>query len=244
VKEGVILAGGEGTRLGENRPYNKHLTLVYDKPMIEHTVEQMKALGVDHAHIVSSTSGVADMFRVYRDEINGLDVSYHEQYWPNGAAHALGQTALEGAFPVLCGDTYFDPPLEPSERPTLYWNEFEGAQNHSVYDPETNIIVEKPVRDIGKRAIVAYYYDERVYDVIKTLEPTERGELELIDIHNWYLEHGVELVQYEGFFSDMGTPEGLLRVANHLHKKAHPEVQKAEEAVSRFLGKANLRSVR
>src|SRR4051812_8248752 len=113
IRAGVILAGGEGSRLGVNRPYNKHLTLVYDRPMIEYSVDTMKALGINHTHIVSTPQGVADMFKLYRDEINGMSVAFHEQYWPKGAAHALGQTALEGAFPVICGDTYFDPAPEP-----------------------------------------------------------------------------------------------------------------------------------
>lgn len=217
--KGVILAGGEGTRLGQFRPYNKHLTLVYDRPMIEYPVETLKDLGCESAVIVSSPDGVADMFRVYRDEINGLNVSYETQYHPKGTADALGLTHLEGTFPVICGDVYLDPAPEPSDEPTLYWHEFEGAQNHSVWDPETNQIIEKPLRDIGKRAIIAYYYDQRVYDVIKSLKPSERGEYELIDLHNWYLRNGAEMKKYKGFFGDMGTPDGLLRVANHVQAR-------------------------
>jgi len=216
---GAILAGGEGTRLGKYRPYNKHLSLVYDKLMIEYPVRTLLDMGVTQAQIVSTPEGVEDLFRIYRNNINGLDVSYETQYKPAGAADALGHTALDGTFPVLCGDVYLDPAPEPSDKPTLYWHEFEGAENHSVWDPETNTIVEKPLRDIGKRAIIAYVYDERVYEVIKSLKPTERGELELIDLHNWYLHNGAEVKEYKGFFGDMGTPDGLLRVANHIKEK-------------------------
>lgn len=219
MKSGVILAGGEGNRLGTYRPYNKHLSLVYDRLMIEYPVQTLLDMGIEHAQIVSTPDGVADMFRIYGDNINGLDVSYETQYHPAGTADALGHTALDGTFPVLCGDVYFDPAPGFTDRPTLYWHEFEGGQNHSVWDPETNAITEKPVRDIGKRAIVAYVYDEQVYDVIKTLKPTERGELELIDLHNWYLQNGAEVREYKGFFGDMGTPDGLLRVANHIAGK-------------------------
>jgi len=219
MKSGVILAGGEGTRLGNYRPYNKHLSLVYSQLMIEYPVQTLLDMGIEHAQIVSNPQGVADMFRIYGDNINGLDVSYETQYHPNGTADALGHTALDGTFPVLCGDVYFDPAPPPSEVPVLYYHEFEGAQNHSVYDPETNTIIEKPIRNIGKRAIVAYYYDQKVYDVIKTLKPSERGELELIDLHNWYLQNGADIKEYKGFFGDMGTPDGLLRVANHIAQK-------------------------
>lgn len=231
--EGVILAGGEGTRLGK-RSYNKQLALVYDRMMIEYPIQTLKDMGVDHARIVSSAEGVDDLFKVYRDKINGLDVSYNVQYKPKGAAHALGHTSLEGVFPVLCGDVYFDPAPESSEVPTLYWNEFEGAQNHSVWDPETNEIIEKPTRYIGKRAIVAYVYDQRVYDVIKGIQPTARGELELIDLHNWYLQNGAQMKEYKGYFQDMGTPEGLLKAANHisLRRKFDSDWRKKHENMS------------
>ena len=187
--------------------------------MIEYPAETLKAMGADSATVVSSPEGVKEMLRIYRHNISGLTVNYEVQSQALGTAHALGHAAIEGTFPVLCGDVYFDPPPEMSVRPTLYYHEFEGAQNHSVWDPETNQIIEKPVRDIGKRAIVAYYYDERVFDVIPTLKPTERGEIELIDLHNWYLQNGAEVKEYRGFFGDMGTPEGLLRVANHIASK-------------------------
>lgn len=219
MKEGVILSGGEGTRLGKNRPYNKHLTLVYDRPMIEYPVQTLLDMGMERATIVSSPEGVRDMFRNYRDNINGLDVHYETQYHPNGSADALGHTALEGTFPVLCGDVYFDPAPERVEVPTIYWTDYENANQHSVYDPTENRIVEKPTIDLGRRAVVAYFYDERVYDIIKTLKPTERGELELIDLHNWYLQNGADVREYKGFFQDMGTPDGLLRVANHIAEK-------------------------
>lgn len=219
MKEGVILAGGTGSRLpGASKFYNKHLALVYDRPMIEYPVETMKKSGVEFLHIVSTPQGVQDMFRFYRDEINGIPVRFHEQYQPLGSAHALGQTAIEGTFPVLCGDVYLDLPLGQIDIPTLYWTHYDNAKQHSVYDPESKMIIEKPIRDIGNRAVIAYVYDERVYDVIKTLKPTERGELELIDLHNWYLRNGADVREYPGLFQDMGTPDGLLRVA--LHEKA------------------------
>lgn len=218
-QHGVILAGGEGSRMGNvTHQQNKHTLLVYDRPMIEYPAQTLKDMGVDQAQIVTSPLGFPDLFKRYRDDINGLSVSFETQYEPRGSADALGHTAIEGTFPVLCGDVYFDPAPQMSDKPTLYYHEFEGAQNHSVWDPETNQIIEKPIRDIGQRAIVAYIYDERVYDVIKTLKPTERGELELIDLHNWYLQHGAKVKEYKGFFGDMGTPRGLLRVANYIQE--------------------------
>lgn len=230
MKEGVILAGGKGTRLGHNRPYNKHLSLVYDRPMIEYPLATLRAMGVEKAQVVVPPDDYWDFLNNYPHKVEGVRLSYRTQAEAKGSADALGKTMLKGVFPVLCGDVYFDPAPHLGDNPytdkqgrfpeitspTLFWTEFEGAQNHSVWNAETNEIIEKPKRDIGKRAIVAYVYDERVYDVIKTLKPTERGELELIDLHNWYLQNGAEMVEYKGFFGDMGTPDGLLRVANHV----------------------------
>lgn len=219
MKEGIVLAGGTGSRLGNHRPYAKSLALVYDRMMIEHPIRTLKDMGVEHTVVVSSPEGVADLFKTYRHTIDDVDISYETQYQALGSAHALGQTALGGVFPVLCGDVYFDPAPEPADRPTLYWHEFPTGNQHSVYDPETHTITEKPIRDIGKRAVIAYYYDEQVYDVIKTLEKSERDELELVGLHQWYLANGADVKEYKGFFGDMGTPDGLLRVANHIASK-------------------------
>lgn len=219
--KGVLLAGGEGKRL-ENPLYNKHLSLVYDRLMIEYPLRTLGKMGCTEVMVVGSPSSTKDIIRVFDDGKRfGMDISYKVQHFPLGAADALSKAEgfADGTFPVLCGDVYFDPAPEPTDKPTLYYHEFEGAQNHSVWNPETNEIIEKPTRDIGKRAIVGYVYDERVFEVIKTLQPTSRGELELIDLHNWYLQNGADVKQFDGFFGDMGTPDGLLRVANYIAEK-------------------------
>lgn len=215
-RSGVILAGGEGTRLGNvTKMYNKQLALVYDRPMIEYPVQTMQDMGVDYIHIVSTPKGVVDMSRAYGDEINGTPVRFHEQRQPRGAADALNKTYLEGVFPVLCGDVYLDPAPPPVEEPTLFWHDFPEAVNHTVWDPETNELVEKPLRDIGSRAIIAYAFDERVYECIDRMELSERGELELIDVYRYYMSRGIKMREYQGFFTDMGTPNGVLRAASH-----------------------------
>lgn len=219
-KRGVILAGGEGTRL---RPatnlYNKHAAVVYDRPMISYPLETLGAMGCESVVIVTSPQGKRDLPVVLGDK--EIPITYMVQPIPFGSADALrfAQGEVEGTFPVLCGDVYFDPPLPQVDEPTLFWNQFEGANKHSVWHPETNSVVEKPTRDIGNRAIVGYVYDEEVFEVIPKLRPTERGELELVDLHNWYLRNGAQVEPHLGFFGDMGTPDGLLRVANYVAKK-------------------------
>lgn len=190
--------------------------------MIEYPVQTLIDMDIEKAHIVSSQDGVIGMSRTYGNQINGLPVEYTVQKEALGSAHALGHTALEGVFPVLCGDVFLQFPLAATE-PTLYWTRYDNANQHSVYDPETNTIVEKPIRDLGNRAVIAYLYDERVYDVIKTLQLTERGELELVDLHNWYLQNGADVREYYGMFQDMGTPDGLLKVANYIKTRGNNE---------------------
>jgi glucose-1-phosphate thymidylyltransferase len=213
---GVVLAGGEGKRMG--LPYNKHLANVYDKPMIQYPLETLKEMGCDSAVIVSTPEGIGDMAKMLRDGAEvGLDITYKVQPHPVGTPHALGyaEGIVKGVFPVLCGDVYLDPAPEPQDEATLYWHEFPEAINHSVWNPETNEIVEKPLRDIGTRAIIAYIFDEKVFDFIRTLEPSDRGELEMVDLYRGYLLEGIKMQEYKGFFADMGTPEGLLKVANY-----------------------------
>jgi glucose-1-phosphate thymidylyltransferase len=208
---GVILAGGKGTRLG--LPYNKHAAIVYDKPMIEYPIQSMREMEVDEITIVTSPNSTRDIFKSIKDPSN---VNFRVQEEPKGAADALRVArGIKGVFPVLCGDVYFDPAPPISDVPALIYHEFEGAQNHTVWNSETNELVEKPIREMGRRAIVAYWFDEQVFDFIETIQPSERGETELIDIYRFYLGQGVPVLEHKGFFGDMGTPNGLLRVANY-----------------------------
>jgi glucose-1-phosphate thymidylyltransferase len=199
--------------------HNKHTYEVAGKPMIYYPLENLKAMGCDSAVIVTSPEGIGDLAAVLKDGSElGLDLTYKVQPEPGGSAQALGfaEGEVKGVFPVLCGDVYFDPKLTKKWSPTLFWCDYAYGNMHSVWNPETNEIIEKPLRDIGKRAIVGYYYDDRVFDVIRGLEPSAKGEIELVDLHRFFLEDGADMVEHKGFFGDMGTPGGLLRVENHI----------------------------
>ncbi len=214
---GVILAGGTGSRMHElTDGHNKHAYEILEQPMIYYPLDNLKAMGCDSAVVITSPEGVIDLSQIL-DEYD-MDITIKVQPEPNGSGAALGyaEGEVDGVFPVLCGDVYFDPKLPKAEKPTLFWNDYAYGHLHSVWNPETNEIIEKPLKDIGKRAIVGYYYDERVFDVIRGLEPSERGEIELVDLHRFYLENGAEMIEHKGFFGDMGTPGGLKRVAKHI----------------------------
>lgn len=217
---GVILSGGSGSRL---RPatdhYPKSMALVYDKPMIDYPLRTLREMGCDSAVIVSSPEGLPSMIKHVKDGAeHGMDVLYKVQNRPGGVAQALGLVAGEvgGLFPLVLGDCYYDPAPPAQTEPTLFWHDFPHGDEHSVWIPEADAIFEKPKYvNVGKRAIISYYYDEQVFDFINGMQPSQSGELEIVDIHNFYREQGAQMVEYTGYFADMGSPDGLLRAANH-----------------------------
>lgn len=182
-------------------------------------------MGCSDVIIVASPQGVGDIAETVKDGAEfDLNVEYRIQREPLGVGNAIKQAerSLERygrPFPIMLGDCYYDPAPRPYnwDRPTMFWHEFETGDQHSVWIPEVDAIFEKPRHvDVGKRAIIGYVYDQRVFEFIDRMEPDGRtGELEIVDIHNFYRENGADLIEYQGFFGDMGTPAGLLRVANH-----------------------------
>lgn len=223
--KGVIIAGGEGTRMGAvSEVYNKHVATCYDRPVIHYPLATLKAMGCDEAVIVGSPKSIGDIAKYVKDgERVGLDVEYKVQAEPTGVAGAIGRVAnnVTGVFPLLLGDCYYAPALPRQTEPTLFWKEYEFADQHSVWNPETDAIIEKPrYVDLGNRAIIGYYYDESVFEFIDSMSPAQSGELEIVDIHNFYRNNGAQFVEFKGFFADMGTPDGLLRAAQNAQEAA------------------------
>lgn len=222
--KGVILAGGAGSRL---RPatevYPKCMALVYDKPMIHYPLMTLAGMGCDSAVIVGSPDGIGAIAKAYKDgEEVGMDLEYKVQNKPGGVAQALGRVAnsVSGVFPLALSDCYYSNVPRPMHKdtPTLFWHEFDHAYEHSVWSPEADAIIEKPrYVNLGNRAIISYFYDESVFEFIEQMQPAHNsGELEIVDIHNYYRNRGAEMVEFQGFFADMGTPDGLLRVSNYI----------------------------
>lgn len=219
--KGILFTAGEGTRLRPvTESYNKSMALVYDKPMIHYPLTTLKEMGCDAVTIVSNPLGLGMITQYVKDgEAFGMDAEYKVQDRGTSFAEAIGKLSVEGVFPFMLGDCYYSEapkPMTPNT-PTLFWHEFETANQHSVWNPETDSIIEKPrLVDLGKRAIISYFYDERLVEFAKTFKPDKgTGQMEIVDIHNFYREHCAEMVEYTGFFGDMGTPDGLLRVAKY-----------------------------
>lgn len=219
---GLILAGGNGSRIGRTAEiYNKHVSQCYDRPVIHYPLRTLAEQGCESAVIVGSPKSIGDISAYVKDGAEfGLDVAYKVQAEPNGVAGAIkrAQNLMSGVFPLILGDCYYASPPKPrhSDTPTMFWHEFEFADQHSVWSPEADIIVEKPrYIGLGNRAIVAYFYDERMFEFIDGMTPAQSGELEIVDIHNFYRQEGIDIIEYQQFFADMGTPDGLLRAAQY-----------------------------
>lgn len=218
---GILFTAGEGTRLRPvTESYNKGMALVYDKPMIHYPLTTLKEMGCDEVTIVSNPLGMAAITQYVKDgEGFNMDATYRIQAPGTSFAKAISKLDVSGVFPFMLGDCYYSEAPKPNslDHPTLFWHEFETANQHSVWNPETNTIIEKPrLVDLGRRAIISYFYDERLIGFADSFKPEPgTGQLEIVDIHNFYRQQGAEMVEYTGFFGDMGTPDGLLRVANY-----------------------------
>lgn len=212
---GVVLAGGRGTRLGDStRVVNKHLLPVYDEPMIYRPIATLRSMGCTDILIVTGGENVGGFAQLL-----GSGFTYRVQDRPDGIAGALAMAEgyVEGLFPVVLGDNYFSAPVAMPERPAIYTARTERPEAFGIYDPGTGRIVEKPKDPVSDLAVTGLYvYDDRVFDCIRTLRPSERGELEITDVNNWYLQHGLmDVREAFGAWSDMGTPDSLLRAALH-----------------------------
>lgn len=218
--KGVILTGGNGSRLQPTTEmYNKHVVHVFDKPMIHYPVRTLAEMGLQDVIIVASPTGIGDIARTIKDGSGfGVNVEYRIQKAAIGVGNAIkqAQKSVDGSFVLMLGDCYYDPAPPLRTEATLFWHDYEFANQHSVWNPESNAIIEKPrAVDLGRRAVISYVYDERVFEFIDQMEAAPSGELEIVDIHNFYNQNGASMEEYTGYFSDMGTPAGLMRAAMH-----------------------------
>lgn len=216
---GVILAGGRGTRLGDaTRVVNKHLLPVYDQPMIYKPIETLRAMGCDDILIVTGGENVGGFA-----ELLGSGFTYRVQDRPNGIAGALAcaEGYVEGLFPVILGDNYVASSVPMPGGPALFTARCAQPEAFGVYDPKAHRVVEKPAVPPSDQAVIGLYvYDTRVFDVIRGLVPSARGELEITDVNNWYLDKvGMTVQPLAGRWLDMGTPDALLDAA--LYAKEH-----------------------
>ncbi len=231
--KGIILAGGLGTRLYPlTRVTNKHLLPVYDRPMIYYPLETLVEAGIQDIMIVTGGNNAGDFLRLLRNGqgfgLRHLHYAYQEGEGGIADALSLAEHFADGDLVcVILGDNL----LEKSIRPQvdLFREQSKGARIllKEVPDPErfgvpvlegdrVVEIREKPDTAPSAYAVTGVYlYDQRVFEIINKLNPSERGELEITDVNNQYIEWEEMIYDIlEGWWTDAGTVESLLRAAN------------------------------
>lgn len=230
--KGVVLAGGLGSRL---RPLtavtNKHLLPVYDQPMIYYPIQTLVNAGITDIMIVTGGNSAGDFLKLLGNgKAFGLKhLNYTYQEGEGGIAEALALVehfAADEPVCVVLGDNIIEGNIAAAVE--LYRKQKSGAKIilKEVPDPErfgvpelsgdTVVqIEEKPASPKSKYAVIGIYmYDAEVYDIIRTLVPSRRGELEITDVNNAYIERKAMTWEVlEGWWTDAGTFESLLRAS-------------------------------
>lgn len=231
--KGVVLAGGLGTRLFPlTKITNKHLLPIYDKPMIFYPIQTLVDAGIDDILIVTGGNNAGDFLRLLGNgkEFGLRHINYTYQEGEGGIAAALSLAEFFADNEPICvilGDNIFqlgiadaaDAFKRQGEGAKILLKDVEGPQRFGVPVFENGKIIkieEKPKSPKSKYAVVgAYFYDSAVFHIIRTLKPSERGELEISDVNNCYIEAGkITYDILKGWWTDAGTFESLLRANN------------------------------
>lgn len=189
--------------------------------MIYYPIETLKSIGCTDIVIVSGGEHIGGFAELLKDGADlGVSITYRVQREADGVAGALLCAAglVEGTFPVILGDNYFaDPPAYNGE-PAIYLSEVEDPERFGVF--QGGRIVEKPEHPESKLVSVGFYvYDVEVFSYVRGLSPSQRGELEIADVNNWYLSRGCSPKLYESYWRDMGTFNTLMEVAEYERSK-------------------------
>lgn len=230
--KGVILAGGLGSRLQPlTHVTNKHLLPVYDKPMIYYPIEALVNAGINEILIVTGGEHAGDFLKLLKNGkalgVRHLEYAYQEG--EGGIADALklaedfadgdkicvilGDNIIEGNLRKAAGDFFTQ-----STGAKVLLKEVHDPERFGVVAMENNKIVEiieKPSDPPSNLAVIGiYFYDNDVFEVCKTLKPSDRGELEITDVNNYYMKRGdltYDIV--DGWWTDAGTFESLFHAS-------------------------------
>ncbi len=246
--KGVILAGGLGTRLHPlTKITNKHLLPVHDQPMIYYPIRTLINAGIDDIMIVTGGNSAGDFLRLLG---NGKDfglkhLNYTYQEGEGGIADALSLVehfADDDPICVVLGDNIIEGNIraaadayrEQGKGAKILLKKVHDAQRFGVPEIDGNKVLqieEKPDDPKSDFAVIGiYFYDSTVFDVIKTLVPSGRGELEITDVNNHYIRRGeMTWDELSGWWTDAGTFESLLHASNLVAKSGANNVDVAEE---------------
>jgi glucose-1-phosphate thymidylyltransferase len=231
--KGVVLAGGLGSRLHPlTKITNKHLLPIYDKPMIYYPIQTLVDAGIRDILLVTGGRNSGDFLRLLANgkEFGLVHLNYTYQEGEGGIAEALGLAehfADRGKICVILGDNILEKSIRAAvddfraqERGAkILLKEVRDAERFGVAEMSGGRIVgieEKPAKPKSNKAVTGVYlYDGTVFDKIKELVPSGRGELEITDVNNAYIREGtMTFANLDGWWTDAGTFESLLRATN------------------------------
>ncbi|WP_440949845.1 sugar phosphate nucleotidyltransferase [Methanosphaerula subterraneus] len=235
--KGVILAGGTGSRLLPlTKVTNKHLLPVYDRPMIFYPLQKLIDAGIEEIMIVSGRGHAGHFLELLGSGAAfGVRLTYEIQDGAGGIAQALGlarKWAQGDSIAVILGDNIFEDDFREkitsfTSGSRIFLKEVPDANRFGVAQVEGDRVIgieEKPKEPKSNLAVTGLYlYDSAVFEIISTLKPSARGELEITDVNNAYIARGaMGFSVLEGFWSDAGTFDSLMRASLMVqeHRKA------------------------
>lgn len=237
--KGVILAGGKGSRLYPlTHVTNKHLLPVYNKPMIYYPIETLVKAGIKDILITVGGPHVGHFLSILKNGqdfgVNHLEFAYQEGEGGIAQALSLAEKFAEGDnVAVILGDNTTDadiskPVREFNEGALIFLKEVPDPERFGVptldpNDPHRIVkITEKPKKPDSNYAVTGLYlYDNQVFEFIKGIKPSDRGELEITDVNNMYIKKGqLRAHKLNSYWRDAGTFDTLLEANNHWARKA------------------------
>lgn len=237
--KGVVLAGGLGTRLLPlTKVTNKHLLPIYNKPMIYYPIDTLVKADIQEILIVTGGNSAGEFLRLLGNgkEFGLRDIHYTYQEGEGGIAEALrlAEHFADGeSIAVILGDNIIESDIgafverfkKQREGAKILLKEVEDPERFGVAEILGDRIVdieEKPKKPKSKYAVTGIYmYDAKVFNIIKSLKPSQRGELEITDVNNHYIRKNQMAFEIlDGWWTDAGTFESLLK-ANCLIAEKH-----------------------
>ena len=228
--KGVILAGGLGKRLAPlTKITNKHLLPIYDRPMIYYAIQTLVDAGIKDILIVTGGNNAGDFLRLLGNGrqfgLKHINYTYQEGEGGIAAALSLAEHFAENSrIVVILGDNIVEKPIRKHiqkfkrqpEGAMILIKKVPDPQRFGVVELKDKKIVsieEKPKKPKSNYIVTGIYmFDNKVFDIIRTLKPSRRGELEITDVNNAYLKKGqLKYDILDGYWTDCGTHESLLR---------------------------------
>ena len=235
--KGVVLAGGTGSRmLPLTKITNKHLLPIYDKPMIYYPIQTLVDAGIQEIMVVTGGRNSGDFLRLLANGrefgLKHLDYTYQEGEGGIADALALAEHFADGGrICVILGDNIIQDSIRPvaeaferqEKGAKILLKEVQDAERFGVAEVRDGRILgieEKPAHPKSNYAVTGIYmFDETVFDKVRQLVPSRRGELEITDVNNAYIREGsMTYATLEGWWTDAGTFDSLLRAGNLVAK--------------------------